>query len=94
MYRSFAPPNQYEKSTPLGQVKVSSNVVKLLSRNNLSYFRESIFELFLPPPDHRGRGESDQTPPAAISRTNGRIEPHEAAFESSPLDIPRKYLRF
>ena len=32
-------------------------------------------------------------PPPAISRTNGRIEPREALFESSPRDLPRAYLR-
>ena len=43
-----------------------------LTRHRLDYFRT-----------HDRLGGSDPTPPPAISRTNGRIEPREAAFESS-----------
>ena len=32
--------------------------------------------------------------PPAISRTNSRIKPHEAVFESSPRDLSKAYLRF
>ena len=37
---------------------------------------------------------SDPSPPPAISRANGRIEPREEAFESSLRDLPKAYLRF
>ena len=32
-------------------------------------------------------------PRSAISRTNGRIEPREAVFESSPQDLPKAHFR-
>ena len=39
-------------------------------------------------------GIGSDLPPPAISRANGRIEPREAAFESSLRDLPKAYLRF
>ena len=33
-------------------------------------------------------------PTPVISRTNGRIEPREAAFERSLRDLPKALLRF
>ena len=39
-------------------------------------------------------GGADSIPPPATSKSNGRIEPREAAFESFPRDLPKAYLRF
>ena len=52
-----------------------------LTRHRQGYFRT-----------HDRLWGSDSTPPPAISRTNGRIEPHEAALERSQ-DIPNAYLK-
>ena len=60
-----------------------SAAVKTSTRHRLGYFRT-----------HYRGGGSDPTPPIAISRSNGRIEPREAAFESSPRDPFNAYLRF
>ena len=41
-----------------------------------------------------GGGNGTDLHPTAISRTNGRIEPREAVFESSPRDLSKAYLKF
>ena len=50
---------------------------RVLTRHRLSYFRTHDRLV--------GEGGSDPPPPA-IPRTNGRIEPREAAFERSPWE--------
>ena len=57
-----------------------------LTRHHLGYFRTH---------DRLGRVRIRPPPPSpAISRINGRIEPNEAAFESSPRVLPEVCLIF
>ena len=55
-----------------------------LTRHRLGYFRT-----------HERLGEvGSDPPPPAVSKTNGRIVPREAEFESFLRDLTKAYLRF
>ena len=58
-------------------------ISKFKTRHRLGYFRTH----------DRQWGGGGYAPPPIISKTDGRIEPREA-FDNSPRDLPKAYLRF